>query len=207
MSGEIDTSRGAGGRGDAADDTVELQLTAAEQRALARASEMGMAPSPTTSPDAGYDTFVYTRSRRADLAGTITFAVVVCAITAAVGWHALIAEPVAGPAPTAPAIASSIAAPAQPLQAVTQVPNPFDASEVFELPANTSDAEAKNAIAEFLLERAQERRQQGLHLRHGVTRRPSRVAAAKPADVYVTKVVAPTNRFSDTPGPQSGIAE
>lgn len=35
--------------------------------------------------------------------------------------------------------------------------NPFDANEVFEFPAGTSEAEAREAVAEILMERAMER--------------------------------------------------
>jgi hypothetical protein len=38
-----------------------------------------------------------------------------------------------------------------------RVANPFDASEVFEFPAGTSEADAHEAIADFLMERAARR--------------------------------------------------
>jgi hypothetical protein len=38
-----------------------------------------------------------------------------------------------------------------------RIANPFDASEVFEFPEGTSDAEARAAVAEALMKRAQER--------------------------------------------------
>ena len=38
-----------------------------------------------------------------------------------------------------------------------RVANPFDASEVFEFPAGTSEADAQEAIAGFLIERASRR--------------------------------------------------
>ncbi|MGH8175904.1 MAG: hypothetical protein ACREV5_06545 [Steroidobacter sp.] len=38
-----------------------------------------------------------------------------------------------------------------------RVTNPFDESEVFEFPEGTSDAEARDAMAEMLLQRAQQR--------------------------------------------------
>lgn len=40
-----------------------------------------------------------------------------------------------------------------------RVKNPFDASEVFEFPAGTTKEEARSAIADILLKRAQERQQ------------------------------------------------
>jgi hypothetical protein len=38
--------------------------------------------------------------------------------------------------------------------------NPFDAKEVFEFPAGTSEAEARDAVAEILMERAMKRQRQ-----------------------------------------------
>jgi hypothetical protein len=207
MNGELEVPRGTGTGRDTAEDTVELELTAAEQLALAQASEAAMGSSAVVRADPGYDIFVYTRTRRADVAGTITFAAVVCAITAAVGWHALIAEPDARATPAATVVAPSAPVPAPRVASVVQVPNPFDATEVFELPAETSEADARNAIAQLLLQRAQERRQQGVHLRRAGTHRPYQASVTKPADVFVTKILAPGNRFTDMPGPRSGISE
>jgi hypothetical protein len=44
-----------------------------------------------------------------------------------------------------------------------RVANPFDASEVFEFPAGTSEADAHEAIAGFLMERAARRGATGAH--------------------------------------------
>ena len=93
MTRESEMPGGAEAPRDAAEDTVELELSAAEQLELARAGEAALL-SPRSIPDGpGYDTFIYTRTRRADVLGTITFAAIVCAITTALGWHALISEP------------------------------------------------------------------------------------------------------------------
>ena len=43
------------------------------------------------------------------------------------------------------------------------VANPFDASEIFEFPAGTSDADAREAVAGFLLDRASRRGVSGSH--------------------------------------------
>lgn len=42
----------------------------------------------------------------------------------------------------------------EPTGAPVRVANPFDASEIFEFPYGTSEAEAREAIAGFLMERA-----------------------------------------------------
>jgi len=47
-----------------------------------------------------------------------------------------------------------------------RVANPFDASEVFEFPAGTSEADAQEAVAGFLIERAARR---GVSSAHGTS--------------------------------------
>ena len=46
------------------------------------------------------------------------------------------------------------AAEPEPMAAPVRVANPFDASEIFEFPHGTSEADAREAIAGFLMERA-----------------------------------------------------
>jgi hypothetical protein len=53
--------------------------------------------------------------------------------------------------------------PAAPTGDPVRFKNPFDRSEIFEFPAGTSDEEARQAVAELLLQRANERRET-LHL-------------------------------------------
>jgi hypothetical protein len=45
----------------------------------------------------------------------------------------------------------------QSLEEPLRVANPFDATEVFEFPAGTTEADAQEAIAGFLIERATRR--------------------------------------------------
>jgi hypothetical protein len=96
--------------------------------------------------------------------------------------------PASGPAP-ASALASASASASEPPSDAAMPPepvryaNPFDKKEVFEFPAGTSKAEARDAVAELLYERAQERQLSvrgivsGISVRHtsGAT------AAAAPA--------------------------
>ena len=58
--------------------------------------------------------------------------------------------------------------PSVPLDEPLRVANPFDASEIFEFPAGTSEADAHEAIAGFLIERATRRGATGAprHDRH-----------------------------------------
>jgi hypothetical protein len=188
----------------AGEDTVELELTAAEQLDLSRAAAAALSPSQVAPSDPGYDTLICARTRRADILGTVTFALFVCAIVAAAGWHTFSRQPdshvptlASSPPPTAPVMQ-------QPQPAVVQVVNPFDATEVFELPPETGEAEARDVIAQLLLQRARERRQHGVALNPASNRHPHRFAAAGPSEIFVTKVSGPANRFSDPPGPRPG---
>jgi hypothetical protein len=53
----------------------------------------------------------------------------------------------------------------EPVGAPVRVANPFDASEIFEFPSGTSEADAREAIAGFLMERAVGRGVIGSHKR------------------------------------------
>jgi hypothetical protein len=87
---------------------------------------------------------------------------------------AIVAPPLSPPPPPAPSTE-----PAEPVRFA----NPFDRKEVFEFPAGTSKADARNAVAELLYERAQERRDSARGIVSGVSvRRPTNAtAAAAPA--------------------------
>jgi hypothetical protein len=86
---------------------------------------------------------------------------------------------VAPPPPPAPLPAPELSTPPEPVQFV----NPFDRKEVFEFPAGTSKAEARDAVAELLYERAQERQLsvRGLVSGMSVRHTTNATAAAAPA--------------------------
>jgi hypothetical protein len=178
------------------DDTVELELTVAEQLELARAAEGALRLVPP-SGSAGYDSYVCKRTRRIDIAGTLTFAVLVFSVTAATGWR-MLPEP-----PRTPVLAAASPLALAPVRqpqlapALVQVVNPFDSREVFELPAATSDTEARAAIADLLLQRARERLRAGRDIRRPSRVRLPAVAGAHPSEVFVTRV----------PGPDSALSE
>jgi len=83
------------------------------------------------------------------------------------------------PPPPAPLPAPELSTPPEPVQFV----NPFDKREVFEFPAGTSKAEARDAVAELLYERAQERQLSARGLVSGMSVRhtTNATAAAAPA--------------------------
>ena len=84
--------------------------------------------------------------------------VAIALIAAAGGLHQFFAESSTGPSSSttnATALVAQDGWPtAEPDQDPVRFANPFDASEVFEFPAGTTEAEAQQAIAGFLMERA-----------------------------------------------------
>jgi hypothetical protein len=139
-----------------------LSQAAQDQRYPARAVETASSPiSPT------FGSLVYRRTARIDFVCSLTLVVAGLGITAATVGH------VADRNPPAPAVAGMVqpvvpapATTAQPHRQLVQVRNPFDASEVFEFPAETSKTEARKAVAELLLQRARDRRRQGIGIEH-----------------------------------------
>jgi hypothetical protein len=187
------------------EDTVELELTQAEQLELSRAAEGALAQRAPGDP--AYDAFVYARTRRVDLAGTVTFVALACGLTAALAWHARLAPPDAREPPLASATRPATTAAARPMMAVLQIPNPFDASEIFELPPNTSEADAREAIADVLLQRARERHEHGLLPHSNSHHRHDLAQPVRPTDVFVTKLLSPPDRFSDAASTRNGTPE
>lgn len=137
------------------DDTIEFELTASQLHALTESPVV-----PNTDPAT-----IVVPAKPAPLRVSrwtaVTTAVVVAAASSGLTYLAT-ARP--QPLPVAePQIAYAL--PAPPLAAVTESPeqdpvrfvNPFDASEVFEFPAQTSESDAQAAVAELLLKRAQGR--------------------------------------------------
>jgi len=143
------------------DETVELELTAEEQRWLSRAGKA--AAEETSSADSSAsqsrrpagENSLWTRTARVDAICTVTFAVIVLCIVAASLWHA----PVPHETHLAPAVGQVplVAAASESRRPPVQVRNPFDRSEVFELPADTTEDQAREAVAALLLERARSR--------------------------------------------------
>jgi hypothetical protein len=60
-----------------------------------------------------------------------------------------------------------------------QVVNPFDAKEVFQFPAGTSDAESREKVAQILLQRARERQSKWEHIRPGSALRTASLSAVR----------------------------
>jgi hypothetical protein len=90
------------------------------------------------------------------------------------------AKPVVAAAKTIVHRAVPRAAPAPPVADDPPTPpvqfaNPFDPSEIFEFPAGTSETEAKQAVADMLLQRARDRQSSLSKITHGRRRTASLV--------------------------------
>ncbi|HEY2809488.1 MAG TPA: hypothetical protein VGI91_11920 [Steroidobacteraceae bacterium] len=148
--------------GDPAEDTVEISLTSAQQLELWRIADSESRTRMTGTFMPSHDAYICRRSARIDTAATLCFAVVVLSITIAVGWHGLAGQPaVSARAPVA-SIVRTRTTQDSPQSPMIQVTNPFDATEVFELPAAISAASVQDAIADLLLQRARERIRLGI---------------------------------------------
>jgi hypothetical protein len=175
------------------DETVEIELTAEEQLWLSRAGNAAAEETSCADKLASHsqrpvgDNSLWMRTARVDAICTVTFAVVVLCIVAASLQHT--AVPHAGTLAATPvAQVPPLSAASEPQRPPVQVRNPFDRSEVFELPADTTEDAARAAVAELLLERARSR----LHnpsvastriMGHGVDG-----TTGEPPEIFVTQV-------------------
>ena len=89
----------------------------------------------------------------------IAFSLAFAAIAAGYALYSEVGSADAPRVPTSSTVAQRELASVQsmPVDEPLRVANPFDASEIFEFPAGTSEADAHEAIAGFLIERAARR--------------------------------------------------
>ena len=200
MIGEQKLPTPAGEAPSGAEDTVEFELTAEEQLELWRAAAAIAEPVPKPQPPSGYDTFICRRTDRVDRICTVAFATIVLGVTVATGWRVIEATP-RPPAAAAVKVTATpaLAAAVQPQPGVVQVLNPFDSAEVFEFPANTTESDAREAIAQLLLKRASERLRQGLDV-HRIATRHAHATASAPLDVFVTRLSSAEDRLGGIDG-------
>jgi hypothetical protein len=164
----------------ASDDTVEFQLSEDELHRLSQAAEAAQPPTidklpavmPPKKPVVRLRGAVVQPSRprpRKTILGWAGAAAVYAAFMA-FAWWGVAAIPVQQtsqatgtkiPITTIHRVATPIGSP----PAMVQVRNPFDATEVFEFPAGTSDEESRAKVAELLLQRARTRHAQWAHIK------------------------------------------
>lgn len=177
--------------------TVEIELNGEEQLALSQAAKAVQVTARTAEPTIGLpelarDTFLYRRMARVDLVCNVMFAAAILSIAGASVWRANLHTRTPAIAPRAAVVALTTApAPAQRPQ--VHVRNPFDATEQFEFPAETTESQAREAMAELLLQRARDRLAQGVILRHAAIRNRARGAVHEQPEIFVTKLDGSTN--------------
>jgi hypothetical protein len=193
---EVPTTRRTQASGE---DTVEIELTDQEQLALSQAAEAAralapVAASPNGSLDPPRDNCLWERTARIDFISTATFAALVLAVAGASLWHSTSydARTTATATPSASAHASPAPAEA-PKPPPLQVLNPFDPTELFELPAETTESEAREAVADLLLQRARSRLAQTAGPKHKSMGHRVPDVAHQQAEIFVTRLSASVN--------------
>lgn|GEM_PF-929229 len=155
--------RSVGSADEADEDTIELVLSAEDMHLLAQAAAavqpVASAIPPATEPAAS--TPLEGRRGLTRLAAALGVSAAAVALVAAA--YVVVNVNHESPAPVVAQQATVVAAipvepPAPEPQSVpVQFRNPFDATEVFEFPPGTSEAEARDAVADLLMQRARER--------------------------------------------------
>jgi hypothetical protein len=145
------------------EDTIELELTAKELRRLSRAARHRRTATSGFAHRAGKGLL---RLWPAALAAALV------GIAAAITWRPtppqrvvprlaptppISSTPAVSSTPVAPSQPAVLAKPPEPQRPPVRVRNPFDAREVFEFPAGTTQAEARQKVAQALLQRAVDR--------------------------------------------------
>lgn len=162
------------------DDTIEIELTQDEWRQLSQAAEAAaqgveparvaavvasdpIAPAPATLQPL-FTVDPASRLSRWRVTPIAKMSGYIIAYAAFAWWSVsqLAGQPQV-PVTTAAKPAVVIPQPAviaSSVQPAVKIINPFDATEVFEFPAGTSDAESREKVAQLLLQRARERQSQ-----------------------------------------------
>lgn len=181
--------------GDSSDETIELELTEDQGLALSRAAaEAAHAddsdPTPTV-PE--YMNLAFRPTARIEFVCNVTLAVLAAGFALVFLWPKSVAHSSAPViASTAAPIAAVMSAPAppEPQGPPVRVTNAFDASEVFEFPFGTSEAEARQAVVELLLNRARERHTAGMALRPARSSQRGRAVPSEQSSLFVTRLLA-----------------
>ena len=135
---------------------LEVELSPQELQALAQTS----APQPDTQKTAAAQSrclpCVSVGAGAASVVAVVAMFLMHRSPSAEIERQPVVAAPISTPSP----IVAVAAPPPRPQPAIAppvKFANPFDRSEVFEFPAGTSRAEARERVAQILFERGQER--------------------------------------------------
>ena len=155
---------------DPGEDTIEMELSPQDFLTLARPSEEENAPAPpveamstcaepavTEVSSIAHRTPRMVRWPLARVAGILGIAAAVIALGSA-AHRAVVGRPAITAAINLPSPpAATTHQPAESIGPTVRIRNPFDASEVFEFSPGTSEAEARQSVAQILLQRARDR--------------------------------------------------
>ena len=149
------------------EDTIELELGEEQMSALSRA-DAAIRSNPLAVPSAqkslsnvpedhrgAWPGIILPIAAISVLSGGIAYLAVTPAQPAHVDGNAVVAS--TAPETTAPPSADN---------APVRFTNPFDATEIFQFPSGTSDAEARQAVADLLLQRAHDRQNSSSKITH-----------------------------------------
>jgi hypothetical protein len=138
------------------DDTIELELTPSELQSLGTAAIVESTPVGRNGSVAKKRRLVHV-SRWAAIATAAVVAGVSSGITylatAQTSAAPLVEPTVMSAALTAPQPVAST----ETVETPVKIANPFDASEIFEFPSTMSESDARDAVADFLMQRARDR--------------------------------------------------
>lgn len=142
---------------ESADDTLEMHISEAELEALLEAPPVH--PTEIRANEAVVSPRELRRSQWTMAIAAMAIAGIASALTYSFALRAAPSAKTAPPAPLAIHLAAepAAAAPAPESPPPVRFANPFDPTEVFEFPAGTPEAEARDEVAEVLLERARHR--------------------------------------------------
>jgi hypothetical protein len=138
------------------DDTIELTLTPAELQTLSEAAIV-------ENTSVGRNGRVARKRRRVRVArwAAIATAAVVAGVSSGITYLAT-AQTTAAPIVEPTALSAALTAPepvaaTEAVESPVKIANPFDASEIFEFPSSMTESDARDAVADFLLQRARDR--------------------------------------------------
>jgi hypothetical protein len=137
-------------------DTIELELSAAQLQELSRAADAEQTAIPPTGNVAAPQ-----RLRRYSPWATLAVAAAMSAISSGITYLATARAPTSRTAEphgfSQALVASPTSQAALPREVPVKFVNPFDAMETFEFPPGTSATDARDTVAELLLNRARDR--------------------------------------------------
>ena len=140
------------------DDTIELELSAQQARTLSLSRADATTPPvtavrkslpPTPPPERRGTRFavIFSIAATSVFSGGIVYLATTPSEPLRIGGNTVVHSATAAETPLPPSFDSMR----------VKFTNPFDATEIFEFPSNTSEAEAREAVAQVLLQRAHER--------------------------------------------------